>query len=378
MLGLGIAIYENTLPLYLKQIGMSTAAMGWIFAAAALCTYLFRVGGGAWSDRAGTKIVYGLMLIAQGVASVFTPLTNSTFAQGVLKCIRDPAVRTRETIHSILLYEESGHKFLRLFGQSRGIEFIFQFVGLVLAALAVLGMKARGVGHPLEILIFISGVLIFIASFLFVGGFRSTPRPVESNGAVTWRDVLHPKLNRALWILTVSEFVFNIGLSCSHSYMMPLFFSQKYGTGDSVTLLIMGLHRLSIALPMFFVASLVGERLKRVYVIFVFIEGALIATPGFIPWLWPAAIVWLFHDFFGAGIWLPAQQALIQKHSDAATRGKQVGVVLAIGYLGTIFGNLLAGYLAEMTWLGHSTAISLPFIVGGVLVSVTAFLVARL
>ncbi len=377
-LGLAIAIYENVLPLYLTQINLSLPVIGWIFAAAALCTYLFRVGAGAWSDRAGPKVVYGLMLVAQGVASLFTPLTHSIIGQGILKCIREPAVRTRETIHAILLYEESDHKFLHLFGRSRGVEYVFQFLGLLLASVGVGMMAKRGVGHPLELLIFASAVLLFISSFLFIGGFRATPRAETLNGSVTLRDILHPKLSRELWILTASEFVFNIGLSCSHSFMMPVFFSEKYGASASMTLLIMALHRLSIALPMFFAARLVAERLKRVYVIFVFAEGALIAAPGFIPWLAPAAAVWLFHDFFGAGIWMPAQQALIQKHSDPAARGKQVGMVLAIGYLGTVVGNVLAGYLAGMTVVSHSMAISLPFIVGGALVAATAFLVARL
>jgi MFS family permease len=378
VLGLGIAIYENVLPLYLTQINISLQSIGWIFAAAALCTYLFRVGAGAWSDRAGPKVAYGLMLMAQGVASLFTPLTHSVIGQGILKCLREPAVRTRETIHSILLYEESDHKFLHVFGRSRGVEFVFQFLGLMLAAAGVTLMASRGVAHPLEILILASAALFFGSSFLFIGGFRATRRPETSGGAITLRDILRPKLNRELWILTVSEFVFNIGLSCSHSFMMPLFFSEKYGVSASVTLFIMALHRLSIALPMFFTARLVGKRLKRVYVIFVFIEGVLIAAPGFIPWLVPAAGIWLLHDFFGAGIWLPAQQALIQKHSDPAVRGKQVGIVLAIGFLGTIAGNVLAGYLAGMKSVDPSTAISLPFIVGGALVAVTAFFVARL
>lgn len=378
VMGLAIAIYENVLPLYLTQIHISLQRIGWIFAAAALCTYLFRVGAGAWSDRAGPKVAYGLMLIAQGVASLFTPLTHSVIGQGILKCLREPAMRTRETIHSILLYEESDHKFLHIFGRSRGVEFVFQFLGLMLAAVGVTLMARRGVAHPLEILILASAALFFGSSFLFIGGFRATRRPQTSGGAITLRDILRPKLNRELWILTVSEFVFTIGLSCSHSFMMPLFFSGKYGASASVTLFIMALHRLSIALPMFFTTRLVGERLKRVYVIFVFIEGVLIAAPGFIPWLVPATGIWLLHDFFGAGIWLPAQQALIQRHCDPAVRGKQVGIVLAIGFLGTIAGNILAGYLAGMKSVEPSTAISLPFIVGGALVAVTAFFVARL
>jgi hypothetical protein len=224
-------------------------------------------------------------------------------------------------------------------------------------------------------------VLLVLATLVFHVGFRPPALATEggpTSARLRVRDILRPQLNRELWILAGAEFIFNIGLSCSHSFVMPLFFRDKFGASESSVLVIMALHRLSIALPMLFIGWFVKERLKRVYVVFVFLEGVLIAVPGFIGALIPAAAIWLLHDFFGAGLWLPAQHALLQQYSHPHMRGKQVSIVLALGSLGTVVGFLLAGFLAGMKSVAPSTAISLPFIVGGALVAVTSFVVARL
>ncbi|GAH59034.1 unnamed protein product, partial [marine sediment metagenome] len=43
-----------------------------------------------------------------------------------------------------------------------------------------------------------------------------------------------------------------------------------------------------------------------------------------IPDLAIAAIVWLIHDLFGAGVWIPIQSRLIQKYSHPSARGRDL------------------------------------------------------
>jgi len=73
----------------------------------------------------------------------------------------------------------------------------------------------------------------------------------------------------------------------------------------------------------------------------------------------------------GAGIWLPPQNTLMQQFAKPESRGAEVSKVMALSYFGFIIGPPLAGWLYERS-------VSLPFIVGGVVMSLSALVLLLL
>ncbi len=77
-----------------------------------------------------------------------------------------------------------------------------------------------------------------------------------------------------------------------------------------------------------------------------------------------AAVLWLMHDLFGASLWVPARNTLIQQYAREGKRGLDVGMVLSWQGLGWIFGPLLAGLAAK-------SSINYPFILSGIITSLS-------
>jgi predicted MFS family arabinose efflux permease len=173
---------------------------------------------------------------------------------------------------------------------------------------------------------------------------------------------MHPNLI----IIMISVFIFNIGMTTSHCFIMPLFFSEKFGVSEYAVSWVMLLHRLTIALPLLLAGSLRIRRLKAVYIGALAFEGTLLSASALIPHFHPAAGVWLLHDLLGAGVWIPVQGLLIQQHTSPETRALTVGKLMAYGGIGTIIGPWLAGHLSQ-----HLN-ISAPFFASGLLLILAA------
>jgi len=381
LFGLSAAIYETALPLYLDRAGISLVGMGWIYFLPALLAVCVPIVVGIGSDRAGRKGFYALALVAQGIGTLLTPLFATATAQLVVKAVREPWFRVRETLHSLLVQRDAPGDFLRVFGRTRGLEYFAQFLGLVAAAgglrLLALGRAAGAV----EMTLLAAGAIMLVNAALFATAYReAAPTAAQGMGrpAMDLRDLLHPHLNRHLWLQMVSMFIFNIGLSCSHAFAPQVFFLERFKVSDAGLFLIMALHRLSIALPMAFAGRLVTQRLKAAYIGLVVIEGILIGVPGYLMSFGWATGLWLLHDLVGAGVWWPIQHALLVRHCDEERRGRQLSVVLSLSALGMALGPLLAGYISAAVPVGTELRVGLPFIAGGALMVLSAVLLVFL
>ena len=376
LIGLGVAVYEVALPLYFKRIGMSWLAMGWVYGAAALVTFVIRVGIGAWSDRVGRKRAYVLSLLATGLATWVTPLFRSFYAQGALRSVAEPTMRVREAMHSVLLYEDSPKRFRRIFSRTRGVEFLFHFLGLLVAA-AVVGRLAGGGSAPETWLFRGAAVVLFAAGIVFALGYRERPTHSPARPRLMWRDLLHPRLPRPMWVMAISNFVFMFGVMISHCFALQLFFKEKYGASDQDIFVIGAFHRLACALPLLFVGHVFRKRLKLWLMLFLVVEGVMVALPGFmrpgsysfagieVPALWTAVVLWLGHDLLGMGLWLPIQHELLQRHSRPESRGKDISLATALGALGAVGAPFAAGWLRDWPGVADNVAVNLPFIFSG-------------
>ncbi len=391
LIGLGVAVYEVALPLHLKKVGLSWRDMGWIYAAGALAICFVRFGMGAWSDRVGRKLVYTLSLVAVGVSTALTPFFANAYVQLVLRSVALPAARVRDTMHSVLLYEDSRRGFLNIFSKTRGVEYLFHFVGLLLAGWGIDAMRRNGVASPHAWVIWIAAAVLVLAGLVFGTLYRERARRGSGGASLSWTDLLSPRLSRPMWVMTASIFVFTLGIMISHCFALQLFFQEKYGASDRDIFAIGALHRLCCALPLLLVGHLFRRHQKSWLMLFVFIEGIFLVLPGLmpaaldyrmgpvtIPALWAAVIVWLFHDVLGMGIWLPMQQELLQRFSRPEARGKDMSLAAGLGALGGIVAPPLAGWLRGLPGVNAETTVNLPFIVSGAGVMLSAAILLAL
>jgi MFS family permease len=362
LFGVGSGLYELVLPYYLEERGLSYPKMGWLFAVSTGAMFVLRLASGRLADVWGCKRPYVWAVIGNGVATVLTALTGNVVVLTLLKTGREVALLLRETVHPILLYVEDKGRFRDTIGKTRGLEYLFLAGG---TALAGVSMRFWGNGSSLVL----GGLILLVAGGLLQIGLRD--RPAAREGAAErgawWRWDLAPNLK----VITVSTFLFNMGLTTSHSFIMPLFFSRKFDASAQVVSVIMVLHRLTLALPMLVAGRLPFRNLKAAYLLTLAWEGVFISAGGLLPWFLPAAAIWLLHDLVGAGVWIPIQNEIIQRHCREAVRGLDLSKTLALSSVGGAFGPLLAGQVADYS-------ISAPFIISGVLVFLGALVLFRL
>ncbi len=271
---------------------------------------------------------------------------------------------TRRIMHPILLYEDNRNKFMDFLGKTRGIEFLFQAGGTLIALVTVASLGYSGN-------LWLAGAALAFACLLFAPLYRehrsvSSKKGFDIKSILSWRDLSHN-----LKVIIVAYFIFTIGLRTSHNFIMPLFFKEKFGATDQAVFWVMLIHRITIALPMLFIGNLQVKNLKATYIGAVLFQGFTIAVSAFIPHFIAASAVWLIHDFVGAGVWMPIQGTIIQKYSREGARGLDVSKTLAFSSIGGIFGPLLAGYISSF-W------ISGPFFISGVITITSAFVLFKL
>jgi len=351
--GMTAGMYDFILPYYLKERGLSFESMGLIFAIAAGGMLGLRVVMGNLADRWGRKLFYGMSLAGTAVAIGLTPISGSVLAQGVLKTMREAMSLTRDTLHPVILYEESRGQFMKLVGKTRGWEFMFQAVGTVISGLTLARLHTGGN------LLLAAGMTA--AGFLvFWSFFREGWVPHQKLPKTTLRTLTSFAIHPNLKLITISVFIFNVGMTTSHCFIMPLFFSEKFGVSRETVAWVMVGHRLTIAIPLLLVGTMTLRNLKGAYIVALILEGAIQASAAVMPTFGWATGVWLLHDFLGAGVWIPVQNLIIQEYTRPESRALNVGKILAFGGIGAIVGPFLAGFLSQRV------SISAPFFVSGI------------
>ena len=356
LFGAAAGIYEFVLPYYLSEQGLSFQSMGAIFAIAAAGTLLLRIVVGRLADLRGRKPFYGLTLGASAAAMGLTPFSASIWGQSALKTVRDAMYYIREFLHPVVLYEESRGRFMDFMGKTRGMEYLFMAAGTLLAGKLFITWGTHGNLWAAAAML-AAGFLLFWLLFREGAG-----RMRQATENLPLRELFSFNMPRNLIVIMISAFIFSIGMTTSHCFIMPLFFSDKFGVSEYAVSWVMLLHRLSIALPLLVAGRLRIRRLKAVYIGALAFEGTLISVSALIPGFHAAAAVWLLHDFLGAGVWIPIQGLIIQEHTSPETRALQVGKIMAYGGIGTILGPALAGYLCQ------NINVSAPFFISGLLV----------
>lgn len=353
LFGATSGIYEFIFPYYLKERGISPESMGAIFATAAAGMLAVRVIMGQLADRWGRKPFYSASLAGTAVVVGLTPTSGAVWGQVLLKTVREAMFLTRDTLHPVILYEASRGQFMKLIGKTRGFEFLFQGMGTIVATVTLVWIGTAGN-------LLLAGALSGVGFVIFWSFFRENWTAHRSLNRGGLRQLLSFDMHRNLRIITISVFIFNIGLTTSHCQVMPLFFSEKFHVSMQTVGWVMVAHRLTIALPLLLAGNVWMRNLKGVYIAALIIEGVIQGGAALIPSFGWAAGVWLFHDFLGAGVWTPVQNFIIQEYTTPAKRALEVGKLLAYGGIGSVIGPLLGGILFERV------SVSAPYLVSGI------------
>ncbi|OIN99853.1 hypothetical protein COY52_11425 [Candidatus Desantisbacteria bacterium CG_4_10_14_0_8_um_filter_48_22] len=365
--GLALGIYEFIFPLYLNDMHISFRNMGIIFSLSSIAMFFIRIHAGQLADVHGRKKFYSLALLGSGLASLFTPFTLRISLQTVLKSLREACAVVQESIHSVALYENVKSKFLDFIGKTVGAQWVFQGLGALVAGGMLVFFGYR------NIFLFNAG-LLFSAFLIFTIFFSEKDfKKSDPSAAVPFRKLYALDFSRPMMIIMLSSFVFNIGMGSSHSFIMPLFFLDKFAISKGAVSIVMAVHRLTLGLPMIFAGWFINEKmnLKRIYIWFIALEGIMMAASALIPNFFIATAVWLAHDYVGAAFWSPVSKTLIQRYSRQESRAYDVSKVAAFSTLGLIIGPLIAGWLAGIS-------ISAPFFAAGMIMIVSALMLVPL
>lgn len=357
LFGVAGGIYEFVLPYYLAGRGLSFTNMGYVFSASTLAMFGVRLGLGNLADRWGSKRLYMLALASVALACLATPFTAGLFALIALKTMREVGVLARNTAHPILLYREGRHRFAGFIGKTRGAESLFQAAGTFLAGVGLVMLGERG-------MLWVGAAAVGVGVVVLGLGVRG-PRDGVATATGGIRRLLSFDLPRNLRVIMVASFVFAVGLSTSHCFIMPLFFSEKFGVSPATVSTVMVIHRLTSVAPLLLAGYLPRRHYRSIYIGAIVMEGLTISAAALIPVFFWAAAVWLLHDLVGAGLWIPIQSAIIQDECRETSRGLDLSKTLAFAALGGAIGPVLAGYLSGVS-------ISAPYLVSGILVTASA------
>jgi MFS family permease len=357
--GLAVGIYDFLFPFYLDDLGLSFESMGVVFSLSAVVIAFASVYMASLSDMRGRKSLYALGIALGSISAATVPLFTRLATLTVTKTLRDAASRIRLSIHGVLIFELAKGRFADFWAKSRGMEFLSEGSGHLLAGSALLLLGFTGS-------FYLAAVLLAVALVAFQLGFQEKIQKTDSSSERPGlRETFSLDLPKPLALLAASAFIFAVGLSTSHNFVMPLFFDKKFGATLFQISLILGFHRLSLALPLLFSSRMVKYSLKKVYVTTLILEGLALSGTGLAPGLMASTALWLSHDIVGASLWLPIQALLIQRFARDEFRGRDVSKVRALGALGWIFGPLIAGWTSPIS-------INWPFILSGILVAMSA------
>ncbi len=359
LFGLGSGIYEFALPYLLDAHGISVPRMGLIYAAGAIVVFLARIYAGHLSDIFGRKSLYGSAVALTAIVTAVTPAAVVLWLQAILKSAFDAGAMVFDSMYQLCLHDDSRKKYLDRVGRTRGLQALAAAVSTFAAGLLLARDLYTGTFH-LASATLVLGLAVFLIGYR--PGNNAAGKPTSGQSL---RSLLALDLPRPLIVLTVAAFIFTVGLSISHCFVMQLFWERQFGASRADIGIILMLHRFTIAIPLLLLGWSAKKHLKQIFIAFLIFEGLAISASGFIGGLLPAAAVWLMHDLFGAGVWMPIQSALVQKYSREESRGQDVSKVFAIGSLGWVFGPLIAGAVFDR-WYGG------PFVLSGAIVILAA------
>jgi len=358
-------MFEILFTLYLNDLNVSLYTMGVIFSVSGVISFLVLVILGTQSDVWGRKVVYSASLLIASISSFFTSMLKNLGELTIAQITWNFSLKSRAAVHPTFIFETVRKGYARIIARIQGIELTLNATGFTVAGsvLLYLGFQRS----------FLALSLVLLGSFVVFLTVREPSRPKVERKSI--REMYSFDISRQLKIICVYNLIFGIGFAVCHSvFIYTLFFLKKFAV-DPITLsLILGIHHFGFGLTLIFVSRLFGKpslNLKKVLISSNLLFGLSYIVTALIPSLITAYAVWLLHNILGSAFYYPTQQTLTQNFSRDDTRGKDVNMTAASMSIGQAIGPIIGGYLAEID-------ISLPFIVGGIIVALGSLILIPL
>ena len=366
--GLSIGLYDFLLPLFLDHSGISYGNIGIIFSFSAIFLFFVRTYSGHVSDLIGRKHIFSLSLFLCGLASLLTPFLPNVFSQVLLRSLREVGKSIKDILQQLLVFDQWKDSFRHLFSWLSGFDSTFQGIGTLLGGFLLLRLGYK-YSFVVPAVILISVFILFLFKFKekrpqVVNQDVLQEREPATSDSFYWSSPFRHRLSKPLFLMALSGFILWVGVSMSHAFIAPLFFLHKFSISIAWISVIVAFHSLSLGLPMIMAGKVVKWNLKMTAIIFILVNGILTSLTIIPSYFIGAAVIWLLHDFFGASLWIPARNTLIQHYARSDSRGLDVGMVLSLQGLGWIFGPLIAGVISKYSinypflWSGIVTGLS--------------------
>ncbi len=354
--GFSFGLYEVLFPLYMNFLNISLLSMGFAFTVSALVVTIANVFIGERSDVLGRKIFFSSALLLGGISHLTTSFSSSLVPLTVLKILFDMSVAIKNAVFVPMLFDQDKENFISVYSKMSGLEFIFQAVGLALS-----GFLVEFLGYHATFIL--SGILQIFGFVVFSTLFVERTRNRLTNKSNDRKS--YSKFPKQLVVLSVSGLILFIGSSASHSFITPLFFSEKFALSPVMVSALMTIHRLSLGVPLMYSDRIIKKlkkfQLKFYLILFVSIQGFFTVISTFPDLFVVSAFLWVLHDFIGASLWLPIRNYMIQQYCREDSRGKDYNLVSSISSIGSIVGPFLAG-------ISGTISINLPFRLSGLMI----------
>jgi MFS family permease len=316
---------------------------------------------GAYSDIKGRKFVFASSFLLQSISNSLFPFAKGFFEIAIVKTLFDFGTSIKDALKSTVIYENAAKIFAKITAWISGIIHLMWAIASFSTAI-IISIFA------FENAFLLIGVLELIA-FLVIIFLYNEKMKIPKKSSFHLKEMYSLNIHRNMWVLMIATSLFYIGIFLSHGFAQPLYFQAKYNLSTAQIGLITGLHRLSLALPLFYTGTIMQKiNTKKAYILSAIIVSVFLLAIGLANNLMIALLFWLLHDVFGGSINVPTQEILIQKNARNTQRGKDVNTMQLLLGIAAIVTPSLSGALIVIDW-------DLIFLVGGTLTIIAALIV---
>jgi len=351
-----LGVFEIMFPLYLNHRGVSLLDMGVIFSVSTLAIVLFRIFIGAYSDVYGRKRLYLVSSTLGALANGLFPFSIGKIGIFFNKILNDLHDHLKASVHDIMLYENAQQAYVKLLSWFTTSNFIVQAIGNLSLAVLLLRLGYSGSFFLLA--------AVQVATFAVLLLYREG-KPKSLDEKVSLKEAYSLKMQRNLKVLCVSSAIGVLGFGIAHGFLLPLYFSAKYGLDVAQIAVVTAIHRLSFLTTPLSGKVIAKFGVRKTYIFstsayaFAFLTVGLFTFPitVFLP-------IFLLHDLVGGGIRMTATSVIVQSLTTNKRRGRDINLFNALQTPMSILAPTLASILAAANW-------DLIFIAGGLLFSVS-------
>ncbi|HNT35235.1 MAG TPA: MFS transporter, partial [bacterium] len=285
--GLATGCYDFILPFYMEAKNISFGNMGIIFSLSGLAMVLGRVFVGRHSDRVGRKPYFLASLGLLSISTMSVPLLARAAALIISRTMTEISKELRATVHSVIVFDHVGERFLRFIGRASGPVYIMEGIGVIVA-----GLLLRWTGFTWTFVLM--GAQLGAITLIFRKGFQEGAGLVK--GERDTESLLSWHLPKELWLIALAGFLQVAGMSTSHCFVMPLFFKDRFGLSPENVALILAVHRITLGLPMLTSGITYGMSQRSVWVVFSTAQSVTMLATGLAPNVLWAVLFWWAHD----------------------------------------------------------------------------------